>query len=260
MKPHTETYPYPRFLKRRAVFRFLSKIAFGLLCDLEIIGQENLPAGGPLIIVGNHFHFGDTAAMVRITPWPIEFLGGHFLIDAPFYLKWIPNTWGYYHVRRGSASRDAMHAAQAVLAQNGVLVIFPEGGSWAEVLRPARPGTAYIATRSGAPILPVGLDGVPEIFRALPKGKRAKVTMRIGEPFGPFTAAGRGRECREALDEIGHEIMRQIQALIPPEKHGFYAADPKLREAAQEAAVYPWGDLARTGPPAKPFKVKADID
>ncbi len=259
MKPDTETYPYPRLQKRRAVFRFLSKIAFGLLCDLEIIGQENLPESGPLIIVGNHFHFGDTAAMVRVTRWPIEFLGGHFLIDAPFYLKWIPDTWGYYHVRRGAASRDAMRAAQAVLAQKGVLIVFPEGGSWAEVLRPARPGTAYIATRSGAPILPIGLDGVPEIFRALPR-RRAKVTIRIGKPFGPFAVEGRGRARREALDEIGHEIMRHIKALIPPEKHGIYSDDPKLREAAQEAAVYPWGDLARTGPPDKPLKVKADID
>ncbi|MCA9932868.1 MAG: 1-acyl-sn-glycerol-3-phosphate acyltransferase [Ardenticatenaceae bacterium] len=249
-------FPYPRFLKRRAVFRFLSKVAFSLLSDLEIIGQENLPQGGPLIIVANHFHFGDTAAIVRATPWPLEFLGGFFLIDAPFYLKWIPNTWGYYRVRRGAASRDAMRASLAVLEQHGVLMLFPEGGSWAEVLRPARPGAAYIATRSGAPILPIGFDGIPNIFRELPKGRRAKVTIRIGKPFGPFTVDGRGRDRRDALEEIGHEIMRQIKALIPPEKHGIYSDDPVLREAAQEAAVYPYDDLAQTGPPDKPLKIK----
>ncbi|MCA9975759.1 MAG: 1-acyl-sn-glycerol-3-phosphate acyltransferase [Anaerolineales bacterium] len=259
MHPDTEIYPYPRHLVRRTIFRFLSKIAFTILSDLEIIGQENLPTTGPLIVVGNHFHFGDTAAVVRATPWPVEFLGGQFLIDAPPLLKWIPETWGYYRVRRGAASRDAMRAAQAVLAQRGVVVIFPEGGSWAEVLRPARPGTAYIAAQSGAPLLPIGFDGIPDIFRTLPKGRRAKVTIRIGKPFGPFVVAGRGRERREALDEIGHEIMRHIRALIPPEKHGVYSDDPKLREAAAAAAVYPWDNLAQTGPPDEPLRIGAAL-
>lgn len=231
-----------------------------LLADTTIIGQENLPEQGPLIVVGNHFHFGDTAAVVRATHWPMEFLGGTFLIDAPPLLKWIPNAWGYYAVRRGAASRDAMRAAQAVLAQKGVMVIFPEGGSWAEVLRPPRPGTAYIATQSGAPILPIGLAGMPQIFPALRQGRRAKVTIRIGKPFGPYSVEGRGRQRRQALDEIGHDIMRHIQALIPPEKHGVYSDDPRLREAAQEVAVYPWGDLAQTGPPEKPLRVPAEPD
>lgn len=258
MQPDTAQYPYPRRQKRRRVFRFVSKIVFALLTDLEIIGADNLPPTGPLIVVANHFHFGDTAAIVRCARWPIEFLGGFFLIDAPFYLKWIPNSWGYYRVRRGAASRDAIRASQAVLAQGGVLMIFPEGGSWAEVLRPARPGTAYIATQTGAPILPIGLDGITDIFALLRQGKRAKVTVRIGKPFGPFHANGRGRERRQALEEIGHEIMRQIQALIPPERHGVYSVDPKIREAAQEAAVYPYDDLAQTGPPQAPVRFKID--
>lgn len=252
MTPDTALYPYPRLQTRRRIFRFLSRVAFGLLADLTITGQENLPPTGPLIVVANHFHFGDTAAVVRATPWPMEFLGGNFLLDAPPLLKWIPDTWGYYRVHRGAASRDAMRASMAVLAQNGVLVIFPEGGSWAEVLRPARPGTAYIAAQSGAPILPIGLDGVPEVFRALRHGRRARVTIRIGRPFGPFQVAGRGRARREALDDIGHDIMRHIQALIPPEHHGVYSADPAVRAAAAAAAVYPFDNLAQTGPPPKP--------
>lgn len=253
-------YPYPRHLKRRSLFRILSRVAFRLLTDLQIVGQENLPTSGPLLVVANHFHFGDPAAVVRATPWPLEFLGGFFLIDPPLYLKWIPHMWDYYPVHRGGASREAIHAAKAILGQNGILVIFPEGGSWAEVLRPARPGTAFLAVETGAPILPIGLDGLPEVFQQLREGRRAKVTVRIGQPFGPFQVEGRGRARRQALDEIGHEIMRQIQALIPPERHGVYSADPKRREAAQAAAVYPYDDLARTGPPATPPKFRLEED
>jgi 1-acyl-sn-glycerol-3-phosphate acyltransferase len=213
----------------RAIFRFLARVALGLLTRLEIVGQENLPETGPLIVVANHFHFADVVAMVRATHWPLEFLGGTHLLDAPPWLMWVPNSWGYYAVHRGGVSRDAMRAATAVLEQDGVLAIYPEGGSWADVLRPARPGVAFLAAETGVPILPIGLDGLTDIFPSLRRGRRAKVTIRIGKPFGPFEVGGRGRERRAALDALGDEIMNKIAELIPPERHGVYSSDPALR-------------------------------
>ncbi len=198
------------------------------MTDLEIVGQEYLPPGGPLIVVANHFDYADPVAVVRATPWPLDFLGGFEMPNAPPWVSWIPKVWGYYAVRRGGASRRAIRAALAVLAQDGVLGIFPEGGSWAGMLRPARPGTAYLAARTRAPSLPIGLDGLTEIFASLRRGRRARVTVRIGPVFGPFQQKGRRPE-REALEEIGDEIMRHIAALLPPERHGVDSADPELR-------------------------------
>jgi 1-acyl-sn-glycerol-3-phosphate acyltransferase len=240
---HSDRFPYPRRRVIRYVMRKAASLAFTLLTKLQIVGQENLPKSGPLILVANHFHFADTAAVIRATPWPLDFLGGTQLVDAPPLLQWIPKMWGYYMVRRGAASRTAIRASKAVLAQNGVLAIFPEGGSWAAVLRPARPGTAFLAAETGAPILPMGLDGLVDVFPALGRGQRANVTIRIGEPFGPFQAEGQGRARREQLDGIGHEIMRRIAELLPPERRGVYSADPAIRAAAQEAAIYPYDDL-----------------
>ncbi len=236
-------FPYPRRRAVRTVVRRLTHLAFGLLTDLRIEGRENLPETGPLIVVANHFHFADTAAIIRATPWPLDFLGGLQLPNAPPLLRWIPKVWGYYTVRRGAASRTAMRASQAVLAQDGVLCIFPEGGSWAEVLRPARPGTAYLAVETGARVLPIGLDGMVDIFPKLGQGQRAQAAIRIGEAFGPFEARSRGQARREKLDEIGHEIMRRIALLIPPERRGVYSSDPALRAAAQEVAEFPYDDL-----------------
>lgn len=249
MKDYKKQYPYPRFRNRRRFLRLIVRALLNTLCDVKVIGRENMPDTGPLLVVGNHFHFADTASIVYISQWPVEFLGGNHLIDAPDAIKWLPDLWGYYRVKRGGASRNAMRAAQAIMAQNGVLTIFPEGGSWANVLRPPRPGAAYLATRTRARLLPVGLDGVIEIFPALRQGRRAQVTLRIGEPFGPFRVEGRGRKRRAALDRIGDEIMERIAALIPPERRGIYSNDPALRAAAQEVAAYPYADLARTGPP-----------
>ena len=149
--------------------------------------------------------------------------------------------WGIHRLYRGTGSREALRAGQAILKQGGVLGIFPEGGSWAQVLRPARPGTAYLTTLTGAPILPIGLYGLNDIF-PFKLGKRAKVTINIGTPFGPFKVTGRGRERREQLDEIGHEIMRQISLLLPTEMRGFYSDDPAIREAAKGTEIYPWAD------------------
>jgi 1-acyl-sn-glycerol-3-phosphate acyltransferase len=235
-------FPYPRRRLIRGLLQRLAHVVFVVLTDLQIIGQENLPKEGPLLVVANHFSFIDPAAMVRATPWPLEFVGGFQMPNAPASVTWIPRLWGYYPVYRGTASRNALRAAEAVLTQGGVLGIFPEAGNWATVLRPARPGAAFLAVRTGARILPMGFDGLLDVFPRLCKGRRARVTIRIGKPFGPFHAKGRGRARRQQLETIGHEIMRHIAELIPPEWRGHYSDDPAIRAAAQGSEIYPWAD------------------
>jgi 1-acyl-sn-glycerol-3-phosphate acyltransferase len=235
-------FPYPRRRAIRVVLRWLTRVAFAVLTDMHIIGQENLPEGGPLLLVANHFSFIDPVAMVWATPWPIEFVGGFQMPNAPRSVTWIPKAWGYYPVFRGTGSRYALRAAEAVLAQGGVLGIFPEAGSWATVLRPPRPGAAFLAARTGARLLPMGFSGLVDVFPRLRKGRRARVTLHIGKPFGPFSTTGRGRERRRHLEAIGHEIMRRIAELIPPDERGYYSDDPAIRAAAQGTEVYPWDD------------------
>lgn len=224
----------------RRLLRLLSHLAFGVLTDLQIVGTENLPKGGPLLVVGNHFSFIDPVAMVRATPWPLEFVGGFRMPNAPASVTWIPKVWGYYPVFRGTGSRRALRASEAVLAQAGVVGIFPEGGNWATVLRPPRPGAAFLAVRTGARILPMGFDGLLDVFPRLRRLRRAKVTVRIGKPFGPFQTMGRGRARRRQLEDIGHEIMRHIAELLPPQRRGHYSIDPAIRAAARGTEIYPW--------------------
>lgn len=236
-------FSYPRRRLLRLALRRLAHLAFAVLADLQITGQENLPRGGPLLVVANHFSYIDPVAMVRATPWPIEFVGGFQMPFAPASLTWIPKVWGYYPVHRGSVSRDALRAAETVLAQGGVLGIFPEAGSWATVLRPPRPGAAFLAVQTGARILPMGFDGLTNIFPGLRRGRRARAKVRIGKPFGPFRATGRGRTRRQQLEAVGDDIMRHISELIPSEQRGYYSDDPAIRAAARGTEVYPWADV-----------------
>lgn len=233
---------YPRRRLVRGLLQVMSRLAFAALSDLHIIGRENLPESGPLLVVANHFSYIDPVAMVRTAPWPLEFIGGFRMPNAPVWTTWIPKMWGFLPVFRGTGSRYALRAAEAVLAQGGVLGIFPEAGSWAQVLRPARPGAAFLAAQTGARLLPMGFDGLIDIFPSLRRGRRARATLRIGKPFGPFRTTGRGRERRRQLDEVGHEIMRRIAALVPPERRGHYSDDPAIRAAAAGTEIYPWTD------------------
>lgn len=106
------------------------------------------------------------------------------------------------------------------------MMVFPEGRLADRpkhpVLSEGNPGAAYIALRSGIPILPIGFEGTYDIFPSLAKGKRADVTMTIGEPFGPFTLE-KGQKRQERIQEVHAIIMKKIAALLPPERRGFYA-------------------------------------
>lgn len=240
MTEMSNAVPYPRRVAIRGFLRFLLRIAFPVLANFEVEGAENIPAEGPLLVAGNHFSFIDPAAMIHATPWPLEFLGGVERPNAPWITRFIPYFWGYVEVPRGTGGLQGLRKAEAVLKQHGVLGIFPEAGSWAKVLRPARPGTAYLATRTQSPILPMGMIGMEDLFPTLRKGKRPTVKVHIGKVFGPFSTSGRGKERRAQLDEIGHTIMRRIAELIPPEKRGFYSEDPAIRAAAKGTEIYPW--------------------
>jgi 1-acyl-sn-glycerol-3-phosphate acyltransferase len=247
-----QSSPDPNFVHypRRRLIRWLLRngihVGLSALADIHIIGRENLPQSGPLILVANHFNFLDPVAVIHLTRYPLEFIGGTRTPNAPGWTEIFRKGWGVLPIIRGGSSRDGLLRAQRILEQKGVLAIFPEGGSWAAVLRPPRPGAVLLAARTNARILPIGLDGFTEVFPSLGKHRRARVTINIGQPFGPFQLDPRGRSSRQAMDEMGHEIMRHIAELIPPERRGFYSTDPSIREAARGSEIYPWEGLVET--------------
>ena len=233
-------FRYPRRRLIRGMIRRVTWAVLTMISDFRIVGREHLPAAGPLLVVGNHFSFLDPVALLSIAPWPIEFVGGFTVPNAPTGVGELRRLWGYYPVYRGTGSQIAFRAAQAVFDQGGVLGIFPEGSSAQALLRPPRPGAAFMAARSQVPILPIGMDGLTEVFPALRRGRRQRVTIRIGAPFGPFAVPGRGRARRERLDAIGHEIMERIAELVPSERRGRYSDDPEVRAAAEALSDYNW--------------------
>lgn len=227
---------YPRRTALRFFLRMLAGIAFLVVGRLQIEGRENLPKSGPFILVGNHFHFADPVALLWLSRRQVEFIGGFRFVFAPKLVHFLPHLWGYFPAFRGGYSRQTLRSALDVLAQDGIVALFPEGGCWAQILRPPRPGAAFLALEAGVPVVPVGLDGFTLLF----KRWRPVLSVKIGKPLGPFTREKLNTWRRSETGQIGEEIMRAIAALIPEARHGVYAADPALREAAKEAAIFPF--------------------
>lgn len=228
---------YPRRQFIRSILHTLSGLAFRTIADIRIEGKDNLPRNGPLLVVANHFSFLDPAIMVSVAPWPMEFLGGFRMPNAPMWATIFPRLWGIFTVYRGGNSRGALQAAERVLQQGGVVGIYPEATSSAAVLRSARPGAAFLAARTGTLVLPVGLDGLIDVLPRFRKCKRAKVTVRIGKPIGPFNAV-EAADHRAQLDEISHKMMYAIAQLLPAERRGKYAEDQELRARASALDIY----------------------
>lgn len=227
-------YPYPRRHAIRTFLKWLSRPGAAALTDFQLEGEENLPQTGPLLVVFNHFNFIDPVVIVRAMPWPLEFLGDFEMPNVPLWAKIIPWLWDYYRINEYDSSREPIRAAEAVLAQNGVMAIAPEGRLSEPYLRPPHRGAAYLAARNEVRILPVGIIDSHEVFPALGERRRATLRVRIGPAIGPYTTHGSGGSRSAQLDEIALEIMRHIALLIPSERWGYLANDSKLHAMTGE--------------------------
>lgn len=217
----------PARLLVRRILRTLVRLLSLLLLRVEVRGREHIPAGGPLIIIANHFGWLEPALLPTVVPFELEFLAAENMYHHRA-VGWVLYSYGAIPVHRGEVDRRALRGASQVLDHGGVLAIFPEGGvrspSFRSALIPPRPGTAYLAVQHGVPILPVGFSGSgADIFACWRRLRRAPVVVTIGEPFGPLTAPGHGAARRQALDDASEHIMQRLAALLPDRERGPYA-------------------------------------
>jgi 1-acyl-sn-glycerol-3-phosphate acyltransferase len=226
---YIEKYPWPRRRLIRSLLRLGINVIGGMLTRWEVTGKEHIPETGPLLIVGNHFSFLDTVGPIHATRWPLEFIGDFVMPNAPPLMRVFPNAWETLKIEQGTPNFEALYASEAVLAQEGVLVIFPEGHVHSGPLNTALPGAAFMALRTGAPILPMGTisDNDWKLFKTITEEKRRLgVFTKIGEVFGPLKSENPERPSRAEIRAAGDLIMTRIAALLPEEFRGQF--DPNL--------------------------------
>ncbi|MEU2441279.1 lysophospholipid acyltransferase family protein [Streptomyces rubradiris] len=188
------------------------RIGVGLMYGLwrpRVLGAWKVPATGPVIFAVNHSHNIDGPMVMGVAPRPTHFLIKKEAFVGPLdpFLTGI----GQLKVDRATADRGAISQALGVLADGGVLGIFPEGTRGEGDFAALRAGLAYFAVRSGAPIVPVAVLGSAErpgrLIKALPP-LRSRVDVVFGDPFD--AGDGSGRRTRAALDAATELIRKQL--------------------------------------------------
>ena len=191
----------PRYrLFRRTMIR-LCRLLFGY----TLHGGERVPAEGPLIIASNHGQYADPVLVCVAVPRRVQWMGKKELFVFPF--RTFFRIIGTFPVDREGGGRAAIRAALAFLAEGWALGIFPEGTHRGdEGSKRARSGVVVLASRGGAPVLPVYVGKMPGPLGRL-RGERLHVY--VGEPIELDPALRGGAAYRETAEEI----MRSIYAL-----------------------------------------------
>ena len=200
------------------------KLLFWILLQYEVRGLENVPLGGPVLVIVNHINFLDAVVAAVILPRDTYLMTKVETFKAPVF-NWVIWWYGVFSVRRGEVDRRALRQALKVLRGGGVLLIAPEGTRSGDgLMQQARNGIAYMATKADVPILPVAVWGVEDFWRRFPGLRKTKVTMRVGEPF-TFQTKERPPS-RTVLTQMTTEAMFRLAALLPPEYRGHYSNEP----------------------------------
>jgi len=189
----------------------------------EIRGRGNLPSGGPLIVVFNHVAHLDGPLIIASLPWEVEGISLSDLYAVPVVGQLL-RMYGVIAVRRDEFDRQVVRKALQVLSEGKVLALAPEAReSPSGAMERGREGAAYLAMRSGAPVLPIGLTGTETALCMLKRLRRPHLTVNICAPLqlpGPLAHGA----ARQAQLQAGHaKIMRRIARLLPARYRGVYA-------------------------------------
>ena len=182
---------------------------------MTLEGRERIPKQGPYIVVANHVNWKDPPAIEFTFGVAIRFMAK---IEAfrMFFLGGLLRGIGCFPVRRGVGDRRAVITCLQVLRAGNPLGFFPEGTRSRErKLGRAHPGIAFLALRSDAPILPVGVTGTPDA-----KLFRSAIRVRVGEPFRASELPETATRDEQAIADA---IMRRVAALLPEEMRGYYS-------------------------------------
>jgi 1-acyl-sn-glycerol-3-phosphate acyltransferase len=219
---------------RRVWYRFVwavAEVLFRVVCRVETQGRLNVPEKGPFIMVSNHLHFFDPPLVVAAIPFrEITVLAAEKWAET-WPINWLLKSMGAIFVRRGEVDREALNKCLAVLGQDGILGLAPEGTrSRTGTMQRGKPGIAYIAIKADVPILPIGVSGQTRIFAEWKRLRRPHITVRIGQPFKLQPV--RGLHKAEQLQVRTDEVMQHIAALVQEELRGVYTDSVREAESA----------------------------
>lgn len=206
-------WPVPADITKPTLSAAAHRIGIPLLRSfwrIRSLGTHNVPLGGPVILAGNHTNFADGPLLFAFCPRPV-----HFLVKQEMFtgvLDPVLRGIGHIPVNRGAADRGMITDSLAVLRAGNALGVFPEGTRGAGDFHEVHNGLAYLAMRSGAPIVPVACLGTGDrgtSASAMP-AFRAKIDVVYGKPFA--AAPDARTRSRSVVTEASRHIVERLTA------------------------------------------------
>jgi 1-acyl-sn-glycerol-3-phosphate acyltransferase len=209
-EPHLQLSEKRTFTYRlcAGIVAVLAKVLF----RPTVVGAENIPSTGPVLIAPIHRSNVDFALTLFISKRKAFFMAKDSLFRVPLLGPLITHL-GAFPVKRGSADRESMTLSEEVLRQGHALVLFPEGTrKEGKAVAPLHDGAMFVAARTGATVVPVGIGGSD---RAMPKGAKlprfTKIHIVVGAPIQP--PSSEGRVARSALSAKSEELRAALEAV-----------------------------------------------
>ena len=210
----------------RSIVRFIMNI----IADVEVVGLEKLPQGN-VILAANHLGRLDTAVLIyALEREDLIMAVAEKYKDHPIFGA-IGRSVNAIWLNRFEADFAALREILARMQKGGLMVIAPEGTrSKTEMLQEGKMGVAFLASKSGYPVMPIALTGTEDrgVIENLKRFRRPKTKAVAGELFYIEIPKGKGRE--EAMRNATDEIMCQIAAKLPESYRGYYRDYPRVEE------------------------------
>lgn len=186
------------------------QIGRGMLASLarvEVIGLENLPSTGSVLLAANHTHNVDGPMLFSLVRRPTSFFVKAEAFVGPIrpFLLHI----GQIPVRRGTVERAPLALALETLAVGGAVGVFPEGSRGTGEVAKVEHGIAYLAVRSGAPVVPIACAGTNAMLR-----RRSLRRPRVRVAIGPPVHVEAGAASRQAVADAAEMIREALAKLV----------------------------------------------
>lgn len=182
-------------------------------CGAQEEGFENLPSSGGCIVCVNHKGFPDTWIVGTALPGFVRFIAkAELFAFKPF--GWLMRKLGSIPVKRGKPDVGAMRAAEEIVRDGGLLVIFPQGKRYPVFrIEDGKPGAARIAYRAGVPVIPAAKVKFRVVLgEPLVIGPDAKAeTKRIMEAIRGLLEREEGQE-KKKKEKRGKKKVKRLPA------------------------------------------------
>jgi 1-acyl-sn-glycerol-3-phosphate acyltransferase len=184
---------------------FARTVAAGLLKSFyrfEVVGIENIPKEGGVLICSNHINNFDPPVVGMKIPREVYFMAKEELFSIPVLGK-IVKMCNAFPVKRGMSDREALRKGLNILKEGNVLGLFPEGTrSKTGELGKGLAGAGFFASRSNASVVPCAIIGPYQIFH--------KIQVVYGKPI----VMDEWRKKGVSAEQVTELIMSEIQTLI----------------------------------------------